>query len=147
MAGLYGSLTVQQSKVLNDIRTSATAVLPTTGKHFCPDAAHHGWSGLQYTNGPLYARLKAKHTGNQYATLMNDEEVPSYMTADFDAGCKFGDMAFMKNPMIRLNVSNLGNTKYRNLSSGTVLNATAVGTSRRHRVLLIWAHRGSSRSV
>ena len=50
------------------------------------------------------------------------------MTADFDAGYKFSDMAFMKNPMIRLNVSNLGNTKYRNPSSGTVLNATAVGT-------------------
>ena len=83
---------------------------------------------LQYSDGPLYARLKAKHTGNQYATLMNDEEVPSYMTADFDAGYKFSDMAFMKNPMIRLNVSNLGNTKYRNPSSGTVLNATAVGT-------------------
>jgi len=125
---LYGSLTVQQSKVLNDIRTSATAVLPTTGKHFALTPRTMAGLALQYTNGPLYARLKAKHTGNQYATLMNDEEVPSYMTADFDAGYKFGDMAFMKNPMIRLNVSNLGNTKYRNPSSGTVLNATAVGT-------------------
>jgi iron complex outermembrane receptor protein len=121
---LYGSLTVQQSKVLNDIRTSATAVLPTTGKHFALTPRTMAGLALQYTNGPLYARLKAKHTGNQYATLMNDEEVPSYMTADFDAGYKFADMTFMKNPMIRLNLSNVGNTKYRNPSSGTVLQAS-----------------------
>ena len=83
---------------------------------------------MQYANGPYYVRLKAKHTGNQFASLMNDEEVPSYMTADFDAGYKFGDFTFVKNTMLRLNVSNLGNTKFRNPSSGTVLNAVAVGT-------------------
>ncbi len=120
---LYGSLTLQQSKVLNDLRTSATVVLQTNGKMFALTPRTLAGLALQYSQGPLYARLKAKHTGNQFATLMNDEEVPSYMTADFDAGYKFADMAFMKNPMLRLNVSNIGNTKYRNPSSGTVLSS------------------------
>ena len=124
----YASLTLQKSKVLNDIRSNATQVLPTSGKQFALTPQTLAGLSLQYANGPYYVRLKAKHTGNQFATLMNDEEVPSYMTADFDAGYKFGDFTFVKNTMLRLNVSNLGNTKYRNPSSGTVLNAVAVGT-------------------
>ena len=124
----YGSLTLQKSKVLSDIRTgvAATAVLPTSGKQFALTPQTIAALSLQYANGPYYVRLKAKHTGNQFATLMNDEEVPSYMTADFDAGYKFGDFTFVKNTMLRLNVSNIGNTKYRNPSSGTLLNAVAV---------------------
>ena len=35
---------------------------------------------------------------------------------------------FIKSPQLRLNVSNLGNTKYRNPSSGFILNAKPVGT-------------------
>ncbi|MBC7711470.1 MAG: TonB-dependent receptor [Rhizobacter sp.] len=124
----YASLTLQKSKVLNDIRSSATQVLPTTGKQFALTPRMLAGLSLQYSEGPFYARLKGKKTGRQYATLMNDEEVPSYMTADFDAGYKFADFMFVKSPLVRLNVSNLGNTKYRNPSSGTVLNATPVGT-------------------
>jgi len=125
---LYGSLTIQKSKVLNDLRVNAATVLPTTDKQFSLTPQMMAGLSLQYTNGPLYARIKAKKTGRQYATLMNDEEVPSYTTADFDAGYKFGDFGFVKNSLLRLNVSNLGNTKYRNPSSGTVLNAKPYGT-------------------
>ena len=124
----YGSLTLQKSKVLNDIRTSATAVLPTSGKQFALTPQMLAGLSLQYSEGPYYVRAKGKKTGRQYATLMNDEEVPSYMTAELDAGYKFGDFMFVKNSMLRLNVSNIGNTKYRNPSSATVLNAKPFGT-------------------
>ena len=124
----YGSLTLQKSKVLSDIRASATQVLPTTGKQFALTPTMLAGLSLQYAEGPFYARIKGKKTGRQYATLMNDEEVPSYMTADFDAGYKFADFMFIKSPQLRLNVSNIGNTKYRNPSSGFVLNAKPVGT-------------------
>jgi iron complex outermembrane receptor protein len=126
---MYGSLTLQKSKVQNDIRASATVVLPTSGKQFALTPTMLAGLSLQYSNGPLYARVKAKKTGRQYATLMNDEEVPSYTTADFDAGYKFSDFMFVKSPQLRLNVSNLGNTKYRNPSSGFTLNAKPVVTS------------------
>ena len=124
----YGSLTIQKSRVLNDIRTSATSVLPTTGKQFSLTPQMLAGLSVQYADGPFYVRLKAKKTGRQYATLMNDEEVPSYMTADFDAGYKFANFSFIKSPQLRLSVSNVGDTKYRSPSSGTVLNAVAVGT-------------------
>ncbi len=124
----YGSLTIQKSKVLNDIRTSAKSVLPTTGKQFSLTPQMLAGLSVQYAAGPFYVRLKAKKTGRQYATLMNDEEVPSYITADLDAGYKFTDFGFIKSPQMRFNVSNIGNTKYRNPSSGTVLNAVAIGT-------------------
>ncbi|MBL8310159.1 MAG: TonB-dependent receptor [Burkholderiales bacterium] len=119
----YGSLTVQKSKVLNDLRVSATSTLATSGKQFPMTPRMMAGLAIQYANGPLYARLKAKKTGRQFATLMNDEEAPSYMTADFDAGYRFANMGFIKNPMIRLNVSNVGNTKYRTPSSNAVLTA------------------------
>ena len=125
---MYASLTLQKSKALSDIRASATQVLPTTGKQFALTPTMLAGLSVQYSNGPFYARLKGKKTGRQYATLMNDEEVPSYMTADFDAGYKFSDFTFIKSPQLRLNVSNIGNTKYRNPSSGFVLNAAPVGT-------------------
>jgi iron complex outermembrane recepter protein len=128
---VYGSLTLQKSKVLSDIRggnsTAASTLLPTNGKQFALTPQMLAGLSLQYSEGPIYARIKAKKTGRQYATLLNDEEVPSYMTADFDAGYKFADFMFIKSPQLRLNVSNLGNTKYRNPSSGFILNAKQVG--------------------
>ncbi len=124
----YASLTLQKSKVLNDLRASSTQVLPTNGKEFSLTPNMLGGLSLQYTEGPFYVRLKAKRTGRQYATLMNDEVVPRYTTADFDAGYKFSDFMFVKSPQLRLNISNLGNAQYRNPSSGTVLNAQPVGT-------------------
>jgi iron complex outermembrane recepter protein len=124
----YASLTFQKSKVLNDIRSSATSVLPTTGNQFALTPQMLAGLSLQYSAGPFYVRAKAKKTGRQYATLMNDEEVPSYTTAELDAGYKFGDFMFVKNSMLRVNVSNVGDAKYRNPSSGTVLNARAIGT-------------------
>jgi iron complex outermembrane receptor protein len=82
---------------------------------------------LQYSSGPLYGRLRVKQTGKQFATLVNDEEVPSYTVAGLDIGYLIGDLGFARNAQIRMNVNNLGNTTYRNPSSGTVLNASAVG--------------------
>ena len=130
MGGLSGylSATVQEDKMKNDLRVSATQVLPTTGKTYTLLPKYMAGASLQYASGPLYMRLKAKYTGKQWATLMNDEEVPSYTLMDFDAGYKFADMGMLKSPLVRFNISNLGNAGYRNPSSGSVTNAVAVGT-------------------
>jgi iron complex outermembrane recepter protein len=124
----YASLTVQKSRVLNDIRASATVVLPTTGKQFALTPQNLIGVSMQYADGPYYARLKVKKTARQFATLMNDQEAPGYTTAEFDAGYTFGDVLFVKNSKLKLNVSNIGSKKYINPSSGTVLNGAAVGT-------------------
>jgi iron complex outermembrane receptor protein len=123
----YASLTAQKSRVKNDLVVSRTGRLPTAGKEYPLTPRTMAGLSVQYQSGPWYARLKLKHTGKQFATLMNDEEVPSYTLADFDAGYKLGDFGFAKNAMLRLNISNLTNQKYRNPSSGSVLNAVAAG--------------------
>lgn len=134
----YGSLTLQKSKLKDDLPTATAAVaasggnpavpakpvlLPTAGKQMTLTPEMMIGAALQYASGPYYARLKLKHTGKQYATLMNDEETPAYTTGDLDLGYKFADMGIVKSPTLRLNVSNIGNTKYRNPSSGTGANA------------------------
>jgi iron complex outermembrane recepter protein len=123
----YLSATIQEDKMKDNLLVAAGQTLPTAGKLYTLVPKFMLGSSVQYSSGPYYLRLKAKYTGKQWATLMNDEEVPAYTTADFDAGYKFMDMGYLKNPQLRLNISNIGNAKYRNPSSGSVTNATAVG--------------------
>ena len=123
----YLSVTSQKSEIKNDV-TLRGQLIPLKGKQFALTPELMAGASLQYSAGPLYARVKLKHTGEQMATLMNDEVVPAYTTADFDAGYKLGDLGLMRNAQLRLNISNLSNEKYRNPSSGTVVNAVAVGT-------------------
>jgi iron complex outermembrane recepter protein len=120
---VYGSVSAQKSTVKDDLVFSKTVTLPTTGKQFALTPEFMAGLSVQYATGPYYARLKAKHTGRQYATILNDETVPAYTTADFDAGYRLGSLGFMKNLQLRFNVSNITNAKYRNPSSGTVVNA------------------------
>lgn len=124
----YGSLTVQKTKVKDDFQASATVSLPTSGKQLTLTPETMIGASLQYASGPLYARLKAKHTGRQYATLMNDEEVPSYTLLDLDAGYNFGNVSMLSNVQMRFNVSNITNQRYRTPSSGTTINALKYGT-------------------
>lgn len=125
----YGSLTIQEGTLKDDITVARGQTLATSGKRFTLMPSNMIGASLQYAEGPIYARVKVKHTGKQYATLMNDEEVPSYTVADFDAGYNFGSVGMMSNTQLRFNLSNLGNKQYRNPSSGSVVNAKAVGTT------------------
>jgi iron complex outermembrane receptor protein len=125
----YGSFTAQKSKILSDITVTKGQVVPTTGKAF-PLTPERMWGlSMQYDVGPFYARLKAKHTSHQWATLMNDEEVPTYNVIDLDLGYKLGSLGFVKDASLKFNLSNLLDAKYRNPSSGTTVNAKAVGTT------------------
>lgn len=124
---LYGSLTLQRSRLKDDLAVSATASLPTAGKQMTLTPETMLGAALQYASGPWYARLKLKYTGRQYATLMNDEEVPAYTVGDLDLGYRFADQGWLKQPTLRMNVSNIGNARYRNPSSGSVANAQPYG--------------------
>ncbi len=125
----YASLTMQKSRVLSDLPVGTGRVLPTSGKQFPLTPETLAGLSVQYSNGPIYARIKAKKTGRQFATIMNDEEVPSYTTIDFAAGYTFADATFIKSPKLKFNVSNVSNTKYRTPSSGSVVNAQPVGAT------------------
>ncbi len=126
---VYSSFTAQKSRVQNDLTIAKGQTLPTAGKQFAltPDTLLA--LALQYSEGAYYARLKAKRTGKQYATLLNDETVPSYTVADLDGGYSIGDVGSIRNIQLRLNISNLANKQYRNPSSATVINAQAYGAT------------------
>jgi iron complex outermembrane receptor protein len=121
---VYGSLTAQKSKITEDLKVTSTGFLPTAGNQFAKTPERMAALSLQYEQGPVYVRLKGKYTGAQYADLMNQEKVPGYTSGDLDAGYKFGDFGFVKSPQLSLNISNIGNVKYRSASS-IITNAAA----------------------
>jgi iron complex outermembrane receptor protein len=125
----YASMTAQSSELLDNITVAKGQVIPTAGKQFTlvPDRMFGG--SLQYVSGPFYARLKVKHTGRQYASLMNDEEVPSYNTGDFDAGYNFGSFGSLSNVQLRFNITNIADAQYRSPTSGSVVNTVKVGAT------------------
>jgi iron complex outermembrane receptor protein len=131
----YSSLGYANSIAQNDLwlkdssapaGTNRTAPLPLNGKELTNTPSWKAGLSAQYETGVWYARLKAKYTGSQWATLVNDEKVPAYTLLGFDAGYQFANTTWMKKPTIRLNVSNLLNKEFRNASSSTFTNATTV---------------------
>lgn len=126
----YGSLTLQRVTMKDDLQvrgitynattnaiTLGSGFLPTKDKMFGRVPEKMAALSVQYEQGPIYARLKGKFTGAQYADLMNQEKAPAYSTFDLDAGYKFDNFWMLKNPQLRLNVANIGNKQYRNPSS------------------------------
>jgi len=108
----YGSLSVQDSVIQNNLQSGATTTLATSGKQF--PLAPKQMSGLsaQYTEGAFTAQLRGKYTGKVYSTLMNDDFVPGYTVFDLYAGYKLESGALVKNPVLKLNVSNLFNREF-----------------------------------
>ncbi len=125
----YGSFTAQSSEMQDNITVAKGQVLPTAGKQFTLVPDRMVGASLQYAVGAFYARLKVKHTGRQYASLLNDEEVPAYTTGDFDAGYNFGNFGMLSNVQLRFNLSNITNAQYRNPSSGSVVNTVKYGST------------------
>ncbi|PIG27207.1 iron complex outermembrane receptor protein [Janthinobacterium sp. 35] len=141
----YGSFGYAKSEIKNDLRASATSTLPTKGNEYPLTPKLKAGLSAEYQLGAFYARVKAKATGKQQATLNNDETVPGYTVMGFDAGYTFANMGWLKRPKITLNISNLTDKQYRNPSSQNVTNATAVnGTSAKTVYYYLGAPRFSS---
>ncbi len=125
----YSSLGYIKSKIENDLLvagTSGSVYLPTTGKEM-PGTPNWkaGLSGSYETN-VWYARLKAKYTGSQQATLVNDEKVSAYTTLDLDMGYLLPSNSTFKRSKVTLNVSNITNRQYLNPAAQTYTTATGV---------------------
>ena len=125
----YGSIGYAKSEIQDDILISKTATLPTKGKQMTLTPEWKAGLSAMYETGAFYARMKVKYTGEQWATMTNDELVPSYTLLGLDFGYQFPNTSWIRKPTIRLNISNLTNQKYRNPSSFNVTNAKAYGTA------------------
>lgn len=108
----YGSLSVQDSKIQNNLQSAVSTTLATSGKQFPLAPKYMSGLSAQYTEGAFTAQLRGKYTGKVYTTLMNDDYVPGYTTFDLYTGYKLESGPFIKNPVLKLNVSNLFNREY-----------------------------------
>jgi len=121
----YGSFGYTDSEIKNNLQVSATASLPTAGKQMPLTPKLKAGLSAEYQTGAFWARLKAKATGKQAATLVNDEWAPGYTTFGIDAGYTFSNFSIFKRPKLNVNLSNITNKQYRNPSSQSVNNTTA----------------------
>jgi len=121
----YGSVGYAKSEIKDDLQVSKGVYIPTAGKQMTLTPEWKAGLSAQYETGVWYTRLKMKYTGGQFATMTNDEFVPSYTLLGFDAGYQFPNTGWLKKPTIRLSVSNLTNEKYRNPASFNITNAQA----------------------
>jgi iron complex outermembrane receptor protein len=122
---LYGSIGYQKSEIKSDqnFGNSTGGLLHTAGKEMTNSPRWKGGLSIDYSQDTFFARLKAKATSKQMATLMNDEIAPGFTTFGIDAGYTFPQLGVFKRPKLLLNVSNLTNKQFRNPSSNSATNA------------------------
>ena len=121
---MYGSLSYTSTKMLDDLRVSATALEATSGKQL-PDTPE--WmSGLRlnYTSGTWYGNVDAKYTGASFSTLVNDESINARTIVNATVGYRFESAGFFKKPSIQFNVTNLFDADYVQINSGSGSNFT-----------------------
>jgi iron complex outermembrane receptor protein len=145
----YVSGAYTRSKLKSDLAVSATNIQPTAGKDF-PDTPR--WLGafvVQYAQGAFYSNVQVKYTGKRYSTLTNDESVGGYTLTDLNAGYKFADLGWIRNPTVRANVSNFFDRRYfaLNAGSGSLFTTNATGTAASSPAYFLGAPRFASVSI
>ena len=108
----YGSLSIQDSVIQDNLQSASSTTLATSGKQFPLAPKYMSGLSAQYSEGSFTAQLRGKYTGKVYSTLMNDDNVGGYTVFDLYAGYKLESSTFLKNPVIKFNVSNLFNREY-----------------------------------
>ena len=126
----YASASYTRSRIEQDLRVSATNLQPTAGKELADTPRWLAGAALQYAKGPLYATLSAKYTGKRFSTLVNDDQVAGYTLLSFNAGYRFPDLGMLRQPTVRLSVTNLTDRGYLalNAGSGSLFTTNATGT-------------------
>ena len=116
----------------NDFATAAlrdgqavTDMLATAGKVAVRSPAFQGAIGLDYDDGTRFGNLSVKYTGGQYATFLNDEQIPGHAQADATLGYRLPDIGAIHRPEARLNFVNLTNAKFLSGIASVTPNAQA----------------------
>ncbi|OUI81977.1 TonB-dependent receptor [Acetobacter tropicalis] len=99
--------------------------LPTKGKKPTMMPTFTGSIGLSYDDGTYFGNFALTYVGSQYTSLMNDEKMPSYETANVTLGYRYKDIGAAKHPQIQLNLMNIGNEHYLSGAYGIKTNAKA----------------------
>lgn len=126
----YASYTYTQAKIVGNIDGgSGDGIYPTDGKTMPDTARNIGNVSLGYDDGShLWATLSARVTSSLYGDYMNTERVGGFTTFNLSAGYKFDSWDWLKNPYIKLNVSNLTDHKAFSYVSSAQFLAVASGS-------------------
>ncbi len=126
----YASYTYTQAKIVGSIDGgSGDGIYPTNGKTMPDTARNIGNVSIGYDDGThLWATLSARVTSSLYGDYMNTESVGGFTTFNLSAGYKFDSWSWLKNPYIKLNVTNLTNHQAFSYVSSAQFLATQMGS-------------------
>ncbi len=122
---LYVSGTYTRSTIKEDLLTGITNGVReyalTAGKQFPDTPKGQAAASIQWADGPYLVNLAGKYMTGRAITLANDLSIASFTTIDLNAAWKLPNPegTGFKNPIIRLNVSNLTNKEYLSANSGS----------------------------
>ncbi|CAN5165501.1 TonB-dependent receptor [soil metagenome] len=122
---VYGSFSYLDSEIEDNVPgTTLGTVIATAGKKLFEVPEWQYAARVEYEIRGATFGLQAKYVDSRYTNLLNDEETPSYVVADFDARY---DLGFINEGMyVQLNVDNLFNEDYLgNISTDLTGNRTA----------------------
>jgi iron complex outermembrane receptor protein len=119
----YASGQYLHTRIDNNVNAGAD-YLPTTGKSE-PGSPHFvGAVGLNYDDAKLFWNFNLRYTDSQYSTLMNDQSMPAYLTADMSIGHVLPSFGTNVHPRVSLNLINLAGNNHLSAVEGYTLNAT-----------------------
>ncbi|MFT8481978.1 MAG: TonB-dependent receptor [Gluconobacter cerinus] len=118
----YASGQFMHTRVGNNIAYQGD-YLRTKGKQEVASPKFTGALGLTYDDGTNFANFNLRYTDSQYATLMNDQSIPSYITSDISLGRYLPKIGRVR-PKAMLSLMNVGDNHYLAQVNGFSGNAT-----------------------
>jgi iron complex outermembrane recepter protein len=125
----YANAQYLSTKQENDLPINGT-FLPTKGRKMVESPTWVAAAGLNYDKNGLFGSVSVKYVSSQYSTFMNDEKMPGYAVLDASVGYRWTELGGLKEPTVRLNMSNLNKGAY--LGTVASLQANAVTTTARN---------------
>ena len=125
----YNSASYNRSTYAGDY-TQAGVVQHTRGKIQTDTPSKLFATQIDWNQGPWFASLRGKYTGERFYTYTNDQGFGGFTTWDVSAGYDFGAFSVAKDIRLTLNVTNLTDKRYAsNLDSSAFVSSDPAGTA------------------
>jgi hypothetical protein len=121
----YASFEYLNATIDNDISTGGDYA-PTRGKTAVRSPRVQAGLGLSYDDGDVFGNIGLKFVDKQYATFMDDQSIPAYVTMDTALGYRFPSVGLKGRPEIKLNLINLNEGSYLSGVATPTTNANTV---------------------
>jgi iron complex outermembrane receptor protein len=125
----YNSASYNRSTYASDY-VQAGVVQQTKGKVQTDTPGKLFATQIDWNQGPWFASLRGKYTGERFYTYTNDQGFGGFTTWDLSAGYDFGAFSVAKDIRLTLNATNLTNKRYAsNFDSSAFVPSDPSGTA------------------